>query len=35
MKPQAVTTAPDGEVIYDFGQNFAGVIRFTVKGKAG
>lgn len=35
MQPVAVTTAPDGEMIYDFGQNFAGIVRFTVKGKAG
>ena len=35
LQPKAVTTAPDGEIIYDFGQNFAGVIRFTLNGKAG
>lgn len=35
MRPVAVTTAPDGEVIYDFGQNFAGVIRMKLNGKAG
>lgn len=35
MQPVAVSTAPDGEIIYDFGQNFAGVVRFTVEGKAG
>lgn len=31
----AVTTAPDGETIYDFGQNFAGVIRISLQGSAG
>ena len=31
----AITTAKDGEVIYDFGQNFAGVIRMKLNGKAG
>ena len=35
MHPKAVTTAPDGEVIYDFGQNFAGVIRLTLNGRTG
>ena len=35
MHPVAVTTAKDGEVIYDFGQNFAGVIRMKLNGKAG
>ncbi|MCQ5080374.1 glycoside hydrolase family 78 protein [Gemmiger formicilis] len=35
MRPMAVTTAKDGEVIYDFGQNFAGVIRMKLNGKAG
>lgn len=35
FQPKAVTKAPDGEVIYDFGQNFAGIVRFTVNGKAG
>jgi alpha-L-rhamnosidase len=28
-------TAKSGELIYDFGQNFAGVVRFQIKGKAG
>lgn len=35
MHPVAVTTAKDGEVIYDFGQNFAGVIHMRLNGKAG
>ena len=35
MKPVTVTTAPDGETIYDFGQNFAGVVRMKIHGKAG
>ena len=35
FKPVAVTTAPDGETIYDFGQNFAGVIRISLQGSAG
>lgn len=35
FKPVSVTTAPSGERIYDFGQNFAGVVRYKVRGKAG
>ena len=35
MRPMAITTAKDGEVIYDFGQNFAGVIRMKLNSKAG
>lgn len=35
MHPMAITTAKDGEVIYDFGQNFAGVIHMKLNGKAG
>lgn len=35
MRPMAITTAKDGEVIYDFGQNFAGVIHMKLNGKAG
>lgn len=35
MRPVAITTAKDGEVIYDFGQNFAGVIHMKLNGKAG
>ncbi len=34
LKPVAVTYA-GGETIYDFGQNFAGVIRAKIKGTAG
>lgn len=34
MKPVAVTHAGD-EIIYDFGQNFAGVIRAEINGKQG
>ncbi len=34
MKPVRITHA-GGETIYDFGQNFAGVIRARIKGKAG
>lgn len=32
FKPVAVHTADDGEIIYDFGQNMAGVVRFRVNG---
>lgn len=35
MHPMAITTAKDDEVIYDFGQNFAGVIHMKLNGKAG
>jgi alpha-L-rhamnosidase len=34
FKPISVTEK-DGKLIYDFGQNFAGVVRFTVNGKQG
>lgn len=34
-KPQNITLAPSGEIIYDFGQNFAGVISAKLKGKKG
>ncbi len=34
FKPISVRKAGE-ELIYDFGQNFAGVVRFTVEGKAG
>lgn len=34
FKPQNVTAVGE-ELIYDFGQNFAGVVRFTIKGKKG
>ena len=33
--PVEQTTAPSGETVYDFGQNFAGVIRASVRGSAG
>ncbi|MNW38958.1 Bacterial alpha-L-rhamnosidase [compost metagenome] len=32
MKPISRTIAPSGELIYDFGQNFAGVIAAKIKG---
>lgn len=35
LKPQKISKAPSGEIIYDFGQNFAGVIRVKCKGKEG
>ena len=35
MQPVSVHKAPSGEYIYDFGQNFAGVISFTVSAKKG
>ena len=35
FRPVSVTKAKSGEIIYDFGQNFAGVVRFKVKGRAG
>lgn len=35
LPPISYTTAPSGEVIYDFGQNFAGVISVSLKGKQG
>ena len=35
FKPVSVRKAPSGELIYDFGQNFAGVVRFRLNGKAG
>lgn len=34
-EPVSVTTAPSGTLIYDFGQNFAGVVEFTVQGRPG
>ena len=34
-KPVAVMTAPDGETVYDFGQNLASVVRIKFNGKAG
>lgn len=35
MKPVSCTKAPSGEMIYDFGQNFAGVIHAKINGKQG
>jgi alpha-L-rhamnosidase len=35
MQPISCSTARNGELIYDFGQNFAGVISAKVKGKKG
>lgn len=35
FKPVSATKAKSGEIIYDFGQNLAGVVRFRVNGKAG
>lgn len=35
FKPVSVKKAPSGELIYDFGQNLAGVVRFKVNGKKG
>ncbi len=35
LAPIAVSTAPSGEVIYDFGQNFAGVIHARITGAHG
>lgn len=33
--PISTTIREDGEIIYDFGQNLAGGVKFTVKGRAG
>lgn len=35
LTPVEVTTSPSGETIYDFGQNFAGVVRARLRGRAG
>ncbi len=35
LEPVSVETAPSGELLYDFGQNIAGVIWFTLRGHAG
>jgi len=35
LTPVSRTVAPSGEVIYDFGQNFAGVVRARLRGSAG
>lgn len=31
FKPQTVTKLQDGQIVYDFGQNFAGVVRLEIK----
>ncbi len=33
MRPATQTVAPSGEVLYDFGQNFAGVVRVRLRGE--
>jgi alpha-L-rhamnosidase len=35
LRPVTQTFAPSGELVYDFGQNFAGVIRARVRGERG
>lgn len=35
MEPVSRTIAPSGEVVYDFGQNFAGVVSARIRGRAG
>lgn len=35
FSPISVTKSPGGELIYDFGQNFAGVIKAHIKGEKG
>ncbi len=35
LRPISCNKLPGGLLIYDFGQNFAGVVKFTVNGKAG
>ncbi|SCP96994.1 family 78 glycoside hydrolase catalytic domain [Anaerobium acetethylicum] len=35
FRPISCTKAPSGMLIYDFGQNFAGVIRAVIRGKKG
>ena len=35
FSPQKVFASPSGKTIYDFGQNFAGVVRLTFNGKKG
>jgi alpha-L-rhamnosidase len=35
LTPVSRTVAPSGEVVYDFGQNFAGVVRARLRGRAG
>ncbi|WP_010183387.1 alpha-L-rhamnosidase [Sphingomonas sp. PAMC 26605] len=35
LKPKSLASRPDGSVVVDFGQNFAGWVRLRVKGAAG
>ncbi len=35
LVPVAITTSPTGRTLVDFGQNFAGRVRFTVRGATG
>ncbi|RXZ49811.1 family 78 glycoside hydrolase catalytic domain [Agromyces binzhouensis] len=35
MEPVSRTVAPSGEVVYDFGQNFAGVVHARLRGQRG
>ena len=35
IKPISLSVAPNGETVVDFGQNIAGLVRFTVNGKRG
>jgi alpha-L-rhamnosidase len=35
LVPVAITASPSGKTLVDFGQNFAGRVRFTVRGAAG
>ena len=35
LHPVSVTRSPSGKILFDFGQNFAGVIRIRLKGRAG
>jgi alpha-L-rhamnosidase len=35
LKAKSVNTKPNGKYIFDLGQNFAGIVRLKIKGKAG
>lgn len=35
LAPVSITTSPSGKTLVDFGQNFAGRVRFTIRGTAG
>jgi len=35
LRPVAQTVAPSGELVYDFGQNLAGVVRARIRGRHG